>query len=56
MEQELELIEENSESCPAGATTPGVPLWMLMAVGVVMVVGIVSMGSDEKAPRLGGIK
>lgn len=56
MAQQLELVEENSESCPAGATTPGVPLWMMMAVGAVMVVGIVSMGDDKKAPSLGGIK
>lgn len=53
---ELELLEENSESCPSGATTPGIPLWMMMAVGAVMVVGIVSMGDDKPAPGLGGLK
>jgi len=56
MTQSLELLEENSESCPAGATTPGIPMWMMLAVGAVMVVGIVSMGSDKKAPGLGGLK
>ena len=50
MPQELELVEENSESCPSGLTTPGIPLWMMMAVGAVLVVGIVSMGGDEKKP------
>ena len=51
MPQELELVEENSESCPVGTTTPGfggIPIWMIMAVGVMMVVGIVYMGGDEK--------
>jgi hypothetical protein len=53
MPQELELIEENSESCPVGTTTPGgfggIPIWMIMAVGVMMVVGIVYMSGDEKS-------
>lgn len=56
MTQELELIEDSSTDCPLGATTPGIPLWMMMAVGAVMVVGIVSMGDDKKAPTLGGLK
>lgn len=44
-----ELIEENSESCPVGATTGGgVPIWILAIVGAVMVVGIVYMGNDKK--------
>jgi hypothetical protein len=48
--QELKLIEENSESCPVGNTggVGGIPIWMLMAVGVMMVVGIVYMSGDEK--------
>jgi len=58
MEQELELIEENSESCPVDTTTPsgGIPMVMVMAVGVLMVVGIMYMGGEEPTPKIGEIK
>lgn len=59
MPQEFELIEENSESCPVETTTPGVggvPLVVLAIVGLVMVVGFVYMGGEEKKPSAGGVK
>lgn len=57
MVQNLELIEENSPSCPVD-TTPsggGVPMVLMLAVGVVMVVGIAYMVTDKK-PAPGVIK
>lgn len=51
MPQELELIEENSESCPVETMAPGVggvPLWVLAIVGLVMIVGFVYMGGEKK--------
>jgi len=58
--QELELIEENSDSCPVDTTTPttggGIPMVLLLAVGMVMVVGIVYMGGEEKKPGVAGVK
>jgi hypothetical protein len=54
MAEMYELVEENSESCPVGATTGGgFPMWLLAIVGVTMIVGIVYMGGDDKK---GGVK
>jgi len=52
MEQELELIEENSPSCPIDTTTTGggIPIVLMLAVGMIMVVGIVYMSGGEKKP------
>jgi hypothetical protein len=58
MVQELELIEENSSSCPVDTTTStggGVPLVLMMAVGIITVAGIAYMVSNEK-PDAGVIK
>jgi hypothetical protein len=48
---QYELVEENSDSCPIGTSTPtglGVPMWLLAIIGVTMMVGIVYMGGDKK--------
>ena len=57
MVQELELIEENSSSCPVDTTTSGsgIPMVLMMAVGIITVAGIAYMVSNEK-PDAGVIK
>jgi hypothetical protein len=54
MAQELELVEENSTSCPSGMTSTGIPMWMLAIIGVTMMVGIVMVTGEEKKPGIGG--
>lgn len=51
---EMELIEENSSSCPTGTTALGIPIWMLAILGVTMMVGIVMVTGEEKKPGIGG--
>lgn len=57
MVQELELIEENSSSCPVDTTASGggIPMVLMMAVGIITVAGIAYMVSNEK-PDAGVIK
>lgn len=48
----LELIEENSRSCPVSGSSTGVgiPILLLGAVGVIAVVGMVYASGGEKKP------
>jgi len=55
MAQELELVEENSSSCPSGMTSTGIPMWVLAIIGVTMMVGIVMVTGEEKKPGIGGM-
>jgi hypothetical protein len=49
----LELIEENSDTCPVESRgVGGVPLLMLGAVGVIAVVGMIYAGSKNEPPQV----
>jgi hypothetical protein len=55
MSSQIELVEQDSESCPVEATgSGGIPLILLLAVGAVMVVGIVYMGGEKATVKPGG--